>query len=163
MPAGDLPAEFHGPVAHSGLWLWLAVAGLLVVLLYYAAVTWWTRPPRQAAVAPAPAPPAPRADPRPAALAELDRIERAVATGRLSARTGHQQVSATVRGYVGAVSGLPADRMALADLRRSGAVPLADAVELMYPPSFAPSEEGRAAELFPEAARRARHLVVTWT
>lgn len=162
MLAAELPREFHGPVAHSAVWLWLAIGALLLVMLYYAAVTWWARPRRTAPAAPPPPPPGPRPDPRATSLDELARIEQDVVAGRIAARAGHQQVSATVRRYVGAVSGLPADRMALADLRHAGVVSLADAVELMYPPSFAPSEEGRAAELFPEAVRRARQLVVTW-
>lgn len=164
-----LPKEFHGPISHSSLWPWLAVLGLAVVALYYLAVTWWARPRRTPTpAAPLPAPAAPPVDPRPAHLAELDRIAREVDEGRLPARVGHQQVSRTVRSYVGAVSPIPADRMTLADLRtaahgRASATLLADAVELMYPPSFAPSEEGRAAERFPEALARARHVVTTWT
>ena len=164
----DLPKEFHGPINHSSLWLWLALLGLLLVAVYYAAVTWWARPRRTPAPASPAAPPTPEPrDPRPDHLAELDRIAREVGEGRLSARLGHQQVSRTVRSYVGAVSPLPADRMTLADLRAAagsstGTGLLADAVALMYPPSFAPSEEGRAAERFPEAVARARHLVQAW-
>ncbi|MEX0426589.1 hypothetical protein AB3X52_03080 [Nocardioides sp. DS6] len=158
----DLPTEFHGPISHSDLWLWLALAGLLVVAVYYVAVTWWGRR-RTPPPAVAWTPPAPRPDPRPVHLAELDRIEKAVYEGALSAREGHQRVSHTVRSYVGEVTPVPADRMTLADLRAAGVVPLAQAVELMYPPAFAPSEEGHAADRFPEAVRRARELVGTWT
>lgn len=163
----DLPKEFHGPISHSSQWLWLALLALLVVALYYLAVTWWARPRRTSAAAAPPAPVTLPVDPRPDHLAELDRIAREVGAGRLTARVGHQQVSRTVRSYVGAVSPIPADRMTLADLRtvapgRTSATLLADAVELMYPPSFAPSEEGRAAERFPEAVARARHVVATW-
>ena len=159
----DLPTEFHGPISHSELWLWLALAGLLVMALYYVAVTWWGRSRQPAAPPVVWTPPQPRPDPRPTHLAELDRIERAVHAGVLSARDGHQQVSHTVRAYVGEVSPVPADRMTLSDLRAAGVMPLAEAVELMYPPAFAPSEEGHAADRFPEAVRRARELVSTWT
>lgn len=157
----DLPAEFHGPISHSELWLWLALAGLLLVAVYYVAVTWWGRERRTTPVA-VWAPPEPRPDPRPSHLAALDRIERSVHEGVISAREGHQQVSHTVRSYVGEVTPVPADRMTLADLRAAGVRPLAEAVELMYPPAFAPSEEGHAADVFPEAVRRARELVGTW-
>ncbi|MFT4083614.1 MAG: hypothetical protein QM638_13605, partial [Nocardioides sp.] len=118
----------------------------------------------------APPPTAPPADPRPEHLAELERIQRAVATGRLSAREGHQRVSRIVRSYVGAVSALPADRMTLDDLRRlrrHGVPPreelLISAIELMHPPSFAPTEEGHATERFDDAARRAIGVVTSWT
>ena len=158
----DLPVEFHGPISHSELWLWLAVAGLLLLALYYLAVTWWGRERRTPALAQW-RPPPPRPDPRPAHLAELDRIERAVYDGVITAREGHQRVSHTVRSYVGEVTPLPADRMSLGDLRAAGVRPLVDAVELMYPPAFAPHEEGHAADRFPEAVRRARELVDTWT
>lgn len=162
-----LPREFHGPISHSSLWLWLALAALAAVAVYYAGVTWWGRPRRTTAPAePVPAPAPPPVDPRPGHLAELDRIAREVADGRLPARVGHQEVSRTVRSYVSAVSPLPADRMTLADLRSvahgNRTILLADAIELMYPPSFAPSEEGRAAERFPEAVIRARQLVTSW-
>lgn len=162
-----LPREFHGPINHSSLWLWLAIGALAAVAVYYAAVTWWARPRRTPAPAvPAPVPAPVPVDPRPGHLAELDRIAREVSDGRIPARAGHQAVSRTVRSYVGAVSPLPADRMTLADLRSvargNRTVLLADAIELMYPPSFAPGEEGRAAERFPEAVARARQLVSSW-
>jgi hypothetical protein len=167
MRAADLPDEFHGPIGHSDLWLWLALLALAVVALYYAGVSWWARPRRTPApAAPVPAPAPPPTDPRPAHLAELDRIAREVADRTIPARVGHQAVSRTVRSYVGAVSPLPADRMTLSDLRSvatgTRTVLLADAVELMYPPSFAPGEEGHATERFAEAMARAQHLVRTW-
>lgn len=163
MLAADLPKEFRGPVSHSAVWLWLAIGALVLVAAYYLAVTWWARPRRVVPVGPPVPPPAPRPDPRAATLAELDRIAHDVTDGRLPARKGHQQVSLALRRFVGDVTGLPADRMALGDLRHAGIVPLAETVELMYPPSFAPHDEGHAAELFPESIRRARELVSSWT
>jgi len=160
--AAELPKEFEAPVSHSSLWLLLALLALTVMAVYYIAVTLWARP-RRPAPPPAPVePPRPARDPRTHSLSELARIEHEVATGSLTARAGHQQVSVVTREFVGEVSSLPADKMALADLRAAGAGPLAEAIALMYPPSFAPSEEGRAAELLPEALGRARHLVTGW-
>ncbi|MEP9382652.1 hypothetical protein [Nocardioides sp. KR10-350] len=160
--ADDLPREFHGPISHSELWLWLALLGLVLVAVYFAVVTWWTRARVKPEPPPPPAPPPPRRDPRPLHLAELDRIERAVVDGVITAREGHQRVSLTVRSYVGEVTPLPADRMTLADLRAAGVRPLAEAVALMYPPSFAPGDEGHAQDRFPEAVSRAREVVGTW-
>jgi hypothetical protein len=83
--------------------------------------------------------------------------------GGLSARDGHQQLSATVRSYVGTVTALPAQTMALADFRARAPRPLTDAIELMYPPEFAPDDVGQARERFDEALRQARGLVATWS
>lgn len=161
MPVAELPREFQPPVSHSGWWLALALVLLGLVLLYYLVVTLWARPRR--AVEPVPPEPAPVArDPRAHGLAELDRIEREVAAGALSARGGHQQISLATRTFVGEVSWLPAETMSLSDLRATGAGQLTEAIALMYPPSFAPSEEGRAAELLPEALGRARRLLTGW-
>lgn len=163
MPAGDLPDEFAPPMDHSSTWLVLALVALAVVGLYYLAVTMWARPRRPAPPPPAPTSPPPRRDYRREHLDRLDAIEREVNDGALTARDGHQQVSATVRAYVARATNLPADTMTLADLRAADAGQLTDTVALMYPPSFAPRDEGHAAELFPEAVARAREVVRSWT
>ena len=43
MRAGSVPEEFQQPLAHSGWWLVLALAGLAAVALYYLAVILLTR------------------------------------------------------------------------------------------------------------------------
>lgn len=163
----DVPREFQDPVSHSGWWLVLALVALALVAAYYLVVTVLTRPPRLA-LEPEPVADAPRPDVQGDALAQIERIAHAVNTGEISARTGHQRISRTVRGYVAQVSRLPADRMILADLRAAirherRAAGLAEAVAVMYPPAFAPDEEGQAADRFPDAVRRAREVVTTWT
>lgn len=157
MPVGD---EFTGPVAYGDRWLWLALLGLTLVALYYLAVLWFTRERRVGASAweRADVPSARRQH-----LERIDRIEAEVRTGRLAAREGHQQLSETVRSYVGAVSPLPAPTMALADFRREAPRALTDAIELMYPPEFAPDEVGQARERFDQAVLRARQLVASWS
>ena len=57
--------------------------------------------------------------------------------------------------------GVPARTMALADLRAAGQPRLADAVALMYPPEFAPTE-AEPGELR-ATLDRARELVATWS
>lgn len=157
MPAGD---EFTGPVAYGDRWLWLALLGLTLVAVYYVAVLWFTRERRVVASvwAPADVPSARRQH-----LERIDRIEAEVRSGRLAAREGHQQLSETVRSYVGTVSTLPAPTMALADFRREAPRALVDAIELMYPPEFAPDEVGQARERFDQAVLRARQLVASWS
>lgn len=163
MRAAELPNEFEDPIAHSGTWLLLALLALALVLLYYVAVTLWARPRREPPSPPPPAPARPTGDPRTHALGALARVEQETAEGRLSARGAHQRISAITREFVAAVSHLPADTMTLADLRAAGAGPLTEVIALMYPPSFAPSQEGHAADLLPEALGRARHLVSEWS
>lgn len=167
LAAEALPHEFQGPVSHSGWWLVTALVLLALVAAYYLLVTVFTRVPKPV-VEPEPTWEPPSHDVRAEHLAEIDRITHAVHGGELSARLGHQQISRTVRGYVSTVSRLPADKMNLTDLRAAirherRAVGLADAVAVMYPPAFASDEEGRAADRFPDAVRRAREVVTTWT
>jgi hypothetical protein len=157
--ARDLPEEFHGPVGYSHLWLWLAVAAVLVVALYYLAAWLLTRPRRSGPAGRGRTTDVPGA--RRDHLQRIDAIEADVRAGRLPARVGHQRLSEVVRSYVQAVSQLPALTMALADFRAQAPAPLADAIELMYPPEFAP-DGPIALERFDQALRDGRRLVASW-
>jgi hypothetical protein len=158
--AAELQDEFNGPVAYGDRWLWFALLGLVLVAGYYLAVLWFTRERKPATVlwGQADVPTARRKH-----LERIDRIEADVRSGQVAAREGHQQLSETVRSYVGAVSTLPAPTMALADFRRQAPRPLTDAIELMYPPEFAPDEVGEARERFDGAVDHARRLVASWS
>lgn len=145
--------ELQAPVGYDDRWLVLAVVALSVVAVYYAAVLWWGRSRPEHAV---------RTVPRAECLDQLDQIGVAVSAGRVSAREGHQQISATVRQFVSAASGVPARTMTLADLEREGPADLAAVVALVYPPEFAPGED-LARERFGTALERARELVTTWS
>jgi hypothetical protein len=159
--AAELQDEFNGPVAYGDRWLWLALLGLVLVALYYLAVVWFTRE-RSAdgviAWARADVPSARRLH-----LERIDRIEAGVRVGAVPPRDGHQQLSETVRSYVGEVSSLPAPTMTLADFRRQAPPPLTEAIELMYPPEFAPDDVGEARERFDDAVAKARRLVTSWS
>jgi len=155
------PDELVDPVSYSSLWLWLAVVGLVVVVAYYLLVAWAGRRrpevPRQGGDV---------ATVRQRHLGELERIEREVASGSLPAREGHQQLSTTLRSYVAEVTPVNAPVLALDDLRRRAGElgpQLVDALEVMYPPEFAPDDVGGAERAFDDAARRARTLVETWS
>ena len=159
--AAELQDEFNGPVAYGDRWLWLALLGLTVVAAYYLVVLWATRERSGLAVADGARADVPAA--RRLHLERIDRIEAAVREGVVPPRDGHQQLSETIRSYVAAVSTLPAPTMTLADFRRQAPRPLTEAIELMYPPEFAPDEVGQARERFDQAVLRARQLVASWS
>lgn len=156
--AVELPEEFAGPVAYSDRWLWIALALGVAVLLYYATAWWLTRPRREPVAA---RPDVDVPDARRQHLDRIDRIEDDVRTGSLSPRAGHQQLSDVVRSYVASVTTLPARTMALADFRARAPQELVDAIELMYPPEFAPGDVV-ARDRFDDAVGQARGLVTTW-
>jgi hypothetical protein len=53
--------------------------------------------------------------------------------------------------------------MALADFRAHAPQALTDAIEVMYPPEFAPDDIGQARERFDDALHRGRRLVTSWS
>jgi hypothetical protein len=159
--AAELQDEFNGPVAYGDRWIWFALVALVLVGVYYLAVVWFTREratPSGVVWSGADVPTARRQH-----LDRIDQIETEVRGGRLPAREGHQQLSETVRSYVGTVSALPAPTMTLSDFRRQAPWPLTEAIELMYPPEFAPDEVGEARERFDAAVDKARGLVMSWS
>ncbi|GAB4002538.1 hypothetical protein [Nocardioides ultimimeridianus] len=151
-----VPKEFHGPLDYQDRWIWLALLGLLLVGVYYLAVAWFTR-------TPPPPPPEPVVVPdvRALHLARLDAIEATVRSGEVAPKQAHQQLSEVVRSYVEAITPLPARTMTLADFRLRAPRPLADIIEEIYPPEFAP-DAGEAAARFEHALGQARGLVITW-
>lgn len=159
LASADLPTEFNGPVSYFDRWFWLALLGVLLVLVYFAVVLWLTRRRPE----PTATPPAPPEDARGRHLAEIDRIEAEARDGVLTLREAHQGLSETVRSYVDLVTHLPARTMSLADFRKSAPGPLADTIALMYPPEFAPGDEGHAVEQFDSALDHARRLVSAWS
>lgn len=159
--AEELPEEFTGPVAYDDRWLWIAVALVTLVVVYYLAAWWLTRRPRVPVVTRAPVD---VPDARSAHLARIDELVAQVHDGRLPARSGHQQLSEIVRSWVATVTPLPARTMALADFRDRAPRDLVEAIELMYPPEFAPDADGHGdLAAFDEAVVRARGLVGSWT
>lgn len=148
--------ELADPVGYSSLWGWLAVAAVLLVVLWYVGVALWARRGRPRPVV------VPVATARERALAALDEVHRGVASGQLADRDGYQRTSTIVRTFVADTTGLPTHTMALADLREAGVPHLAETVALMYPPEFAPAGTP-AAEPIDATLHRARELVASWT
>lgn len=155
----ELQEEFHGPVAYADRWLWIAIVLLLLVVLYFALAWWLTRRPR---VRNAPRRDVDVPDLQHRHLARIDQVAAEVRTGTIEPREGHQHLSEIIRSYVAAVTTLPARTMTLADFRASAPPELADVIEVMYPPEFAPGEE-LARTRFDDAVAAARGLVQSWT
>ncbi|MGJ3508463.1 hypothetical protein [Enemella sp. A6] len=155
------PLEIFGPQAYSSLWL---IAGILAVLAFFAippVIVWLTRvrPPK-------PPPPPPPPDPnqfRAECLARINAIRQRHAAGQLGEREAHQELSQTVRAFVSDATGRPVDRMTLSDVQAVLAddprfAHLADWIEMLYPPQFAPSVPRSVADSASEAER----LVGSW-
>ncbi|WP_323792812.1 hypothetical protein [Nocardioides sp.] len=151
-------ADLLGPADYSDTWAVLAIAGVVVVVAYYVAVLWWTRTPTQH-TRPRPAP---SRGARRRHLRELGAVERRVRAGQISARQGHQEISATVRGFAETMGGVPASTMTLSALRRTAPSTLTDLVESLYEPAFA-GDETEAAERFDPTLDRARQVVTSWS
>jgi hypothetical protein len=148
--------ELTDPVTYSAWLLVLAVALPVLVVAWYAGVTWWAREKRDGAgwrqVARA------RRD----HLRRLDKVEAAVATGEMTPRSAHQQISVLVRSYVDAVSSVETRSMALEQLRATAPAEVADVVALIYPPAFQPGDQGEPAARLDPALHDARAVVATW-
>lgn len=153
--------ELADPVSYEPVWWVVAAALLVTVLAWNLGVAWWGRPHRVRTAAPEVAD---LDDVRRRHLAELDRVEAEVRAGRMALREGFQALSATARSFVHETSDVPARYLALADLRRADVPLVVAAVEVMYPPEFAP-DAGQASEAeLAEALRRARQVVTaSWT
>jgi hypothetical protein len=156
--ADDLAA----PVDYSAAWV--VVAGVLVaaVLLWNLSVLWWGRPP--AGRRPTPARPADVDEVRRAHLDRLDLIEARVRDGSLDLRTAFQQLSATARSFVHEVSDVPATYLTLSELRAAEVPVVVAALDLIYPPEFAPEIGAAGVATFEEALHRSREVVTaSWT
>lgn len=153
--------ELADPVAYAPVWSWLAWVLPVVVLLWYAGVTWWTR---DEDASPVPARMRARVQAwraRREHLRRLARIEAEVSHGALSAREAHQAVSATVRSFVAAVSPLDARTMNLEQLRAAAPPAVVALVEHAYPPAFR-AGHSEAEERLGPALQDARALVEGW-
>ena len=153
--AAELPAEFHGPVGFWGLWPWLAVAAVVLVIAYYLAAWLATRPAAGSGDSEQRTVPLGVQE---RYLARLEAQRVAVESGEIAARTGHQRISVVIRHFVEETTGLPATRLSLADVRQS-APALAQVLAVLYPPEFAPDEAVARTE-FASALAEARRLII---
>ncbi|MBC7723637.1 MAG: hypothetical protein H7146_02670 [Burkholderiaceae bacterium] len=158
MPGGN---GFFPPVTYPFGWTALAVLLVVAVAAFYVAIWCFTRardtPPqtatdlgwltgeRQEAL-------------RTKYTTQIEAIESAHRDGSLTARAAHQQLSLLLRFFAFESTGVRAPSMTLSDLRERRQLPLASAVEKLYPGAFDAVEHGSV----PEAADTARRVVSSW-
>lgn len=90
-----------------------------------------------------------------ACLKRIEGIESGYRSGELDTRAAHGQMSSEVRGFVQAVTGLPAQSMVCGELRRRGRPELAELISEYYGPEFSYASEADAVE----AIGKGRELV----
>lgn len=132
--AGD--AGFYGPLEYS---VWLPWAGLGLLLLIAAWLSYIFLSTRQRKE-PLPAAPAgPPSDPSSLKrdyLRRIDAVAADAAAGRLTSRGSHQELSLLIRSFVRDIAGIDAPRMTLAELHEQGIPAAARAVGSFYPAEF---------------------------
>lgn len=90
--------------------------------------------------------------------ARISAIEAEFAAGTLSARRAHHRLSAVVRDFGRAVSGIDAPVMTLTELQSVSLPTVATAVAEYYPAAFEPQERTEIST----AVARARQVIESW-
>lgn len=155
--------DFFPPLGYDWWW-WLVLPlfiGLLVLWIIlskrFARMPGWRRrgsgAPSGPKVLPLPV------DVRRKALARIASVEQRVASGDLSPRDAHIELSEVLRELAYFTTRFDARTMTLADLRAAGLSRLADTIATFYPVNFAPAE---AIEAQP-AIDAARQAVAQWS
>ena len=157
MPVGE---GFFPPAQYALVWGVLAAVIILAVVLFYAAVLWFTRAQEKPEAAPADISwlPVDTEELRVKYVDQIDRIAVDHRRGALTGRAAHQQLSLLLRFFAFEADGVRAPNMTLSDLKASAQLPLADAVARFYPGAFA-ADEPRSVE---EAVDTARQVVRSW-
>jgi hypothetical protein len=150
--------EFLGPLPYSPLWTWAGAILLLLVAAWYAFVFAGTRRPRpRPASLPAPLTSLPAL--QSAYLQRIDDVEQEAATGTISARAAHQEISFLLRRFVRDATGVDAPRMTHADLVKHPLPRAAEAVGALYPGEFG----SEPLPSVPASAATAREAVRSWS
>lgn len=159
MPSID---DFFPPLGYDWWW-WLVLPVFIALLVLWivlskrvARMPGWRRRGSGGPVAPKvlPLP----VDVRRKALAQITAVEQRVATGDLTPREAHLELSEILRELAFYTTRFDARKMTLTDLRRAGLTRLADTLAGFYPVAFAPAE---AIEAQP-AIDAARTAVSQW-
>ena len=133
-PATFVPADdnLFPPLAHSGAWLALGVAALLVGI---ALVAWMLHAPAAAIVKAH----HPQAAARRAYLAEIDALQQRFADRQIDERQLHHELSSTVRRFAAEHGAPGALAMTASDLRAAGLDEVSEVVAGYQPPQFMPT------------------------
>ena len=157
-PTPQLPGEVMPLVGYSPIWLLIGLALLVGVVAYFLIVVAATRRRVDEVVVHDDAPVELPVEVRERVRHGIDTVERRVRSGTLDRRAAHEELSSLVREYVTAATGIPADRMTLADLERSDLRGTARAVARFYPGLFAAA----ATDDVTGAIRAAREVIDGW-
>lgn len=149
---------FFAPVGYSACWP-LGGAALLLLCLGWTAWVWISTRDRATTGVPDFVAPRNAGSVREKYLQLIREIEDKHDGGRLGGRAAHLELSLAVRTFVHEMTGLPAQRMTLAQLRGRQLPLVADAVELFYPGEFA--AHGGNLTVAASAAS-ARNVVASW-
>lgn len=91
-------------------------------------------------------------------LDRLERLEQEYLHNSISVRNAYQSLSRTVREYGSELTGIPMDRLTLAEIRLHGSEKAAHLVERYYEPEFAEYSEDR----FIYEIHHAKEVIRAW-
>lgn len=160
MPAADAPPPgFYAPDPYAARWLWIGIGVLVLVAAWYVWV--WRSTRERPVVVP------PRVTPdrltrlRADYTRQIDLVLGRAATGEISPRRAHQQLSVLVRHFVQEVSGIDAPTMTLTELTARGPrlTPVSEVVGTLYPGEFGPRETAT----LDGAGTVAKQVVARWS
>lgn len=149
---------FFAPVGYS---IWWPLTGAALVLMCLGWIVWVWVSTSERATTGVPAFVAPRnpGSVRNKFLQLITDVENKYDAGTIDERAAHLELSLAVRGFVHEMTGLPAQRMTLTQLRGEQLALAADAVELFYPGEFAAHGGGLTVA---ESTGTARNVVASW-
>ncbi len=163
MPAADpAPVAPYPPMEYSWPWLAIALAIIAVIVAWYFLLPILARfQLRKRQLPPVPDIPALTGlvPARRAALARIAAVEKGVTAKTLPIREAHLDLSAILREFAFAVTGIDARAMTLTELRASNFHSIAEVVAQYYPIAFQVTEHtalGNSAEL-------AREVIESWS
>ncbi|SKA86195.1 hypothetical protein SAMN06295879_0890 [Agreia bicolorata] len=148
--------ELIPPIGYSGAWLIIGIVLIVVVIAAILLILLLRASKRSSP--PQPLPPGGLAGLRAEYHARITEIETEFAAGRLSARSAHHRLSAVVRQYGRAVSGIDAPVMTLTELQSSPLPTVTAAVAEYYPASFESADRSEISS----AVARARQVIESW-
>ena len=159
MRAAEPPPGFYAPDLYAAKWLWIGIGILALVAAWYAWV-WWSTRERKVVVPP-------RVTPdrlsrlREDYTRQIDLVLERAASGEITQRRAHQQLSVLVRHFVQEVSGIHAPTMTLTELNARGPrlTPVSEVVGTLYPGEFGPRETATLAG----AGTVAKQVVARWS
>jgi hypothetical protein len=148
-------AELVPPIGYGGAW---SVVGIVILVIVVAVILLIVLVRTRRRQAPATMPPGGLAGVKADYHARVSAIEAEFAAGALSARAAHHRLSAVVRAFGRAVSGVDAPVMTLTELQQSSLPQVTAAVAEYYPASFEVEDRSEISS----AVLRARQVIESW-